>query len=198
MKQALLVALALLAACRGAASEEKSSQPKANATIEPIALSDFERGAPVTLQRVQTERQTRDLEDRAKRALESYLFDPFSMRVRSVRAGRNGAICGQVNAKNRMGAYVGFKDFVVSRDRQRIWMSSYNNGLAYDLFSDFAEAYANACASSADANRYRAAHAPYYEDYDPEPYIPSPTDRARDDFYNAEIGGTDMNSVNGL
>jgi hypothetical protein len=164
MKQALLVAVALLGACGEAASEEKGSNV-VRPPLEPIALTMFEREAPATIRRVRNERAARDRDNRVKRALEPVLYDPFSLRLRNVRSGRNGATCGQVNAKNRLGAYVGFRDFVVGRDGQAVWVSDFNDGLTSDLFSGFAEAYANACASSSEARRYREANVPMYFDY---------------------------------
>jgi hypothetical protein len=165
MRAYCLIFLAFLGACGAAASNESGNAQAPRPAPEPIALTAFERNAPATIQRARGERQARDLEARAKRALETYLRDPFSVRLRNLRAGRGGAICGQVNAKNAMGAYVGFKDFVVGRDGRRIWMSDYVDGIDSDLFSDFAEAYANACANASDRRRYREAHTSYYPDY---------------------------------
>ncbi|HEY0012385.1 MAG TPA: hypothetical protein VGB79_05975 [Allosphingosinicella sp.] len=185
-----LILLALPGACSQEESNESGAAPAAAAaaTIEPIALTAFERRGAATIARARAQRQARDLEAKAKRALETYLFDPFSLRLRNLRSGRGGSVCGEVNAKNRMGAYVGFKDFVVGRDGRTIWMSNSNDGLASDLFSSFAEAYANACASAADTRRYREAHRPYdYGNY-VEPYYPAPTDDARQAFEEAESG----------
>lgn len=48
----------------------------------------------------------------AQDAVAYNLIDPDSAKFREVRTTDVGAVCGQVNGKNRMGAYVGFKDFV--------------------------------------------------------------------------------------
>lgn len=51
----------------------------------------------------------------AKAELESNLFDPESAQYRNLRAGRvkdSDVVCGDLNARNRMGGYVGFKPFV--------------------------------------------------------------------------------------
>lgn len=48
----------------------------------------------------------------AQDAVAYNLLDPDSAKFREVRTTDTGAVCGQVNGKNRMGAYVGFKDFV--------------------------------------------------------------------------------------
>lgn len=42
------------------------------------------------------------------------LLDPFSAQFRDLHKLPSGAICGQVNAKNRYGAYVGWHTFAVS------------------------------------------------------------------------------------
>jgi len=48
---------------------------------------------------------------KAKALVSAQLIDPDSAKFRNVR--EHGAIvCGEVNGKNRMGAYVGFKPFV--------------------------------------------------------------------------------------
>ena len=51
----------------------------------------------------------------ATRALSSEFVDPDSLKVRDVRFG-NEAICGEVNARNQMGGYVGYSRFIVKRD----------------------------------------------------------------------------------
>ena len=40
------------------------------------------------------------------------LIDPSSVQFRSVRVGKEGGVCGELNGKNRMGAYVGFTRWV--------------------------------------------------------------------------------------
>jgi hypothetical protein len=48
----------------------------------------------------------------AKRAASHDLFDPTSAQFREVRVGFDGNVCGELNSKNRLGAYVGFHRFV--------------------------------------------------------------------------------------
>jgi hypothetical protein len=49
------------------------------------------------------------------------LNDPESARFRKVFVSPRGrAVCGEVNAKNRMGGYVGFKRFISARDKAGI------------------------------------------------------------------------------
>lgn len=45
------------------------------------------------------------------------LTDPDSAKFRGLSVNKTGGItCGSVNAKNKMGGYIGFKDFLVSAD----------------------------------------------------------------------------------
>ena len=56
-----------------------------------------------------------NLERDARRALETSLYDAESARfaeLRKVGSGSNETICGLVNAKNRIGAFVGFRRFI--------------------------------------------------------------------------------------
>src|SRR5688500_5459616 len=51
----------------------------------------------------------------AKRAVAKLLIDPDSAQFRNVTT-RNGYVCGELNSKNRMGAFVGFTRFLVKLD----------------------------------------------------------------------------------
>lgn len=92
-----------------------------------------------------------------------------------MRAGRGGTICGKVNAKNRYGAYVGFKDFVVDKDG---WpeISEHNNGVGSELFTSFAAAYLAGCATKEEQLAFAAATTPSYSS--DEGYAPPATDAA--------------------
>ena len=53
---------------------------------------------------------------KAKRAAAEELIDPSSAQFRNIRS-QDGIVCGEINGKNRMGAYVGFTRFyVLTRD----------------------------------------------------------------------------------
>lgn len=54
-------------------------------------------------------------EEKAKDAAAALLIDPSSAQFRNVVAKSN-AVCGEINGKNRMGAYVGFTRFYVTTD----------------------------------------------------------------------------------
>jgi hypothetical protein len=51
-------------------------------------------------------------EEKAKRSVSEQLLDPTSAQFRNVQS-RGDSVCGEVNAKNKIGAYVGFRRFVV-------------------------------------------------------------------------------------
>ena len=51
------------------------------------------------------------MEEQAKKAVLNGLKDPGSAQFKNVRQVRPGQFCGEVNAKNAMGGYVGFKQF---------------------------------------------------------------------------------------
>lgn len=55
-------------------------------------------------------------ENQARAAAAQLLIDPASAQFRNV-ADRDGAVCGEINGKNRMGAYVGFTRFYVDTAR---------------------------------------------------------------------------------
>lgn len=157
MRCLALSAILVISACRAGALPENESANAVAPPVEPHPLSALERSSQSGLRKARNEQLAESLEARAKNALEADLFDPFSVQFRNLRAGRRGAICGQYNAKNRMGAYVGFRDFVVGRDGRTVYTSSYNDGIRSEWYSSFADAYLNVCATSAEARQYRAA-----------------------------------------
>ena len=61
------------------------------------------------------------LVDAAKDRLARRLTDPDSVKFRDVFISpRRGAVCGDINAKNRMGGYVGYRRFIVAPDKSGI------------------------------------------------------------------------------
>ena len=128
-------------------ADEDVNATKPARDAAPLLLGSLERDAHAkALAAVAGQKQLSELRTRAARAMEKVLFDPGSAQLRDLRAGRGGAICGKVNAKNRYGAYVGFKDFVVGKDG---WpeISEHNNGVGSELFTSFAAAYLAGCAT---------------------------------------------------
>lgn len=74
--------------------------------------------------------------DEAKEALKQELFDPSSAEFRNVRVtSLLDAVCGEVNAKNRMGGYVGFRHFQVITigDKKSILLDSDTSHIAEQL-----------------------------------------------------------------
>lgn len=63
----------------------------------------------------------------AKASVENILTDPFSAKFKNVESFADGVVCGQVNAKNKMGGYVGFKDFIYN---------GISNGVELDVTSN--------------------------------------------------------------
>lgn len=55
----------------------------------------------------------------AKQTVARDLFDPSAVQFRNV-VVYPSAICGQFNGKNRLGAYVGFKDFIYVAGRSEV------------------------------------------------------------------------------
>jgi hypothetical protein len=51
---------------------------------------------------------------KARQAVQARLKDPESAQFRNLRETSTGNVCGEVNARNEMGGYTGFKQFIVS------------------------------------------------------------------------------------
>jgi hypothetical protein len=67
------------------------------------------------------ERRDAQMMDAAKKAISYSLVDPDSAKFREVFVAPNQvAICGEVNAKNSFGGYVGFRKFMYSPTKQGI------------------------------------------------------------------------------
>jgi hypothetical protein len=182
MRLALLSTCLLAAACNST-SEERGTAPKEEQQTPAMALTALEVEAKTLLDRHDRKREeVEGFERRVKGAMEPVLFDPASGMYRELRSGKSGAICGQVNAKNRYGAYVGFKDFVLSRDGETIYISRYADGINSEQYTSFAEAYVTACASKAEKDRYAALTEPvdwgYSNDYDADAAVDAAADAA--------------------
>ena len=64
---------------------------------------------------------------KAKTKVAERLIDPASAQFRSVavyvgRAGEHYGLCGEVNARNRLGGYTGFVPFVAPAKSTRAWL----------------------------------------------------------------------------
>jgi hypothetical protein len=158
MFRAGLATLLLLSACGQSSSDGESQKARRSLQNQaPLHLTALELTAHTSLRkRIKDSQETEALEAKVNKAMQDYLIDPFSARYSKLRSGRSGAVCGQVNAKNRLGAYVGSKDFVLGKDGKTIYMSQRSDGIQVELYSSFAEAYLSACASKGEANLHEA------------------------------------------
>lgn len=68
--------------------------------------------------------EERRLEEEAIKSLSEVMFDPTNILTRKLRRSSDGqggeAICGEVNGKNRLGGFVGFKPFVAVTNNEPI------------------------------------------------------------------------------
>jgi hypothetical protein len=71
----------------------------------------------------------------ALQAVRESLLDPSSAQFRSVRQMPNGAVCGEVNGKNRMGGYVGFQPFAADLAKQVVNLQTSQNHATNDSSS---------------------------------------------------------------
>lgn len=160
VRATLLLLLLTAVGCRRADQEANAAAPQRPAA-PPADLSTLEIKSLAIYdgQRKATQEQEQLL-GATKKAMASSLFDPFSAHYQKVRAGRNGAICGEVNGKNRMGAYIGFKDFVIPRDRSTVYINEAAGGFTSELYSAFTTAYVASCANQQEVRLYNILTAP--------------------------------------
>lgn len=118
---------------------------------------------------------------RVKKAMDPYLFDPDSAQYRDLHPGRGGASCGMYNAKNRYGAYVGFKDFVMTGDG-RIVTSNTSGGIEASSDIDYIQSYLDACGTKAQIAAYRSTTESPAKS---EPTLEAPSDQEPDRILDA-------------
>jgi hypothetical protein len=83
--------------------------------------------------------------ERAKKVVAEAMRDPESTKFRDVVAYTKNGVCGEVNAKNAYGGYVGYKKFIVTTNGT-IWVEP--TGLEKDAdreAKDFADIYKVQC-----------------------------------------------------
>ena len=136
-------------------SESSKTAPKAELFLSPMQSEGIQYVAAYGKQ----VRSSEDTLKRVKKVMEAYLFDPGTAQYRSLRAGRDGAVCGIFNAKNRYAAYVGFKDFVLTSDK-RVVVSDTSGGIAASSNPSYVEAYLDACGTKAEIASYRSEQKP--------------------------------------
>jgi hypothetical protein len=161
MVRSIFIASVLLVAACSRADEQANTAEAVHAPKPPADLSLLEVRAVEIFdaQKKEVHEQERLL-NATKKTMASTLFDPFSAHYQKIRAGRNGAICGQVNGKNRMGAYIGFKDFVIPRDRSDVFINEAAGGFTGELYSAFTSAYIASCANQQEVRLYNILTVP--------------------------------------
>ena len=60
----------------------------------------------------------------AKKSIEEHLLDPSSVQYRNVKTYSDNVVCGEMNGKNKMGGYVGYKPFIYKQDDINLDVSS--------------------------------------------------------------------------
>ena len=97
MKRILLIGLIVFAGSAFAAKPKHPPQPTADESLKALEIKMI--GA-------------------AEERVSGSLKDPESARFRRVFVSPHGrAVCGEINAKNSMGGYVGFRRFIVIKGR---------------------------------------------------------------------------------
>lgn len=99
------------------ASIAKAEQERVARESQMAAEAEHRREAEAAAQ-AKIEDQDRSIkQDQLTQTIKNAMYDPESARFRNVRLNLVGdALCGEINAKNKMGGYVGFKRFVVFHD----------------------------------------------------------------------------------
>lgn len=147
-KRCIILGLLALAACDTRADDKPANATAVN--VEVWETPEERRAREADERRRAEEANERQLVENAREALTTTLYDPSSAEFRRVRRVGN-VLCGQVNAKNRFGAYVGFVDFVA--EPNMVHLSQFNDGIATDETSDFALAFIDSCATPAQRRR---------------------------------------------
>lgn len=95
---------------------QPTGNPRQN-TLRGLALSELELMVKATELELKSKPESKVIEE-AQEAVRYGLKDPASAQFREVRLvsyrGDGRVVCGQVNAKNSYGGYVGFKRFIAS------------------------------------------------------------------------------------
>lgn len=113
----VLAAVALPASAGGTFSCEQIKEKAVRASC--IADRDAAKKAKDTGDQAEVEKEKKI--SVATNSIREALNDPESARFRKLFVSPKGrAVCGEVNAKNKMGGYVGFRRFIVADDQSGI------------------------------------------------------------------------------
>lgn len=118
----LAVAVAILFAGVGYHEYQKAQTKKAEklayeAKIAAKQAEERKKAMEAQQRQMQAEKEEAEVIERAKTEMANVLKDPDSAQYRNITVGQKSKdkakyVCGQVNSKNAMGGYVGYKDFV--------------------------------------------------------------------------------------
>ncbi|MEQ7873097.1 hypothetical protein ABDK56_03705 [Sphingomonas sp. ASV193] len=141
-------------------SNTSSEAGTANAEYADTAITSFEKKALNDVSAIKKlANDNAAAQSLVSKAMQSSLFDPASATYLNLRTSASGDICGKVNAKNRFGAYVGYKDFVLLK-RGGLYISDFNDGLDSTPNNSFALFYAWSCATVPERTAFYARVAP--------------------------------------
>jgi hypothetical protein len=160
-------ALGTLSGCSNPDDLSDTNLEHADSSASPLQLTPLATEARRELYKeAQDEQALEKLEAKANAAMANYLFDPGSAQYLNLRLGKQGAVCGQYNAKNRYAAYVGFKDFVILPDGQTLLVSDYNDGVETSVYGTFAEAFLKFCATPQQVKAHARSISPVNQRYE--------------------------------
>lgn len=143
----IVLALGTLAACANEDALTNVTERKRE-SAQPLNLTPLQLAAVNNVITFRKEKEIFDqAQERASRLMNKVLFDPATATFLDLRPGKAGGVCGKVNAKNRFGAYVGYRDFVVTKDDE-VYIARSDEGLTGDPFSNFGTSYLAQCATS--------------------------------------------------
>lgn len=101
------------------AEEQAKAQEDALATREQQEEEMARQQEELALIQAEEERQREDQVrmEELKEKVTALLKDPSSAQFQNLRLTSAGALCGEVNARNAFGGYVGFRGFVASEEK---------------------------------------------------------------------------------
>ena len=91
--------------------EYQVSQPVMTDKCEQLWEEPEEPEKPVKREKLSDKARQRTIE-KAKEAVRSNLKDPYSAQFRKIIVWNSSTVCGEVNAKNTYGGYVGYTRFI--------------------------------------------------------------------------------------
>lgn len=150
---------ALITAACGNPDAVQNTSPEPSTEVANLELTPTQHAGLKYIKNLERDREAMATAlSRVKEVMEQYLFDPSSATYKGIKLGKGSSICGQYNAKNRYGAYVGYKDFVVTGDKTLV-ASDTNGGIESSSNPEYVQAYLDSCATKAQIAAYGASSA---------------------------------------